>query len=308
MKIFVLSPNVDSLLSPPQIESLNNLGELFVVKDIQPLMEVSQLFEGDEPRILAIDPDFCDWQVDNTFIDKIPNLKAICLQTTSFSWIDVDHAKSLGIPVVNLRGFSTVAVAEWATMMVLALARRLPMLISDGWKMDYFKHRGVELRGMTAGVIGLGKIGVAIAENMAGLGMKVQYFSNSSRDERFELVSLDELMKTSDVILPAVAKNLDTIGMISQELAYSMKPSAIFVSIVHEVYDHPQLVKMVGDGKLFGYGFEEDKLAYGKYEGNIWDGPALGWCTSESMSKNSELWVQSIAQAVNGELPYIVNG
>ncbi len=96
---------------------------------------------------MAIDPDFCDWKFPNEVIDKIPNLNAIHLQTTSFSWVDVDYCKQKDIPVVNLRGFSSIAVAEWATMLTLTLARRLPVVIKDSWKLDYDKHRGFELRG-----------------------------------------------------------------------------------------------------------------------------------------------------------------
>ena len=204
MKIIVISPS--DHLSGSHLDTLRAEGELSFIKDIKPLEEIKELFEGDESRVVAIDPDFCDWIFPNDLVDKIPNLKAICLQTTSFSWMDVDHAKSKGIPVMNLRGFSSVAVAEWAVFMALAVARRLPIVIGDNWQLDYEKHRGQELRGKTAGVVGLGRIGTAIAENLAGLGMKVQYWSKNSEDNRFSKVSLDELMKTSDVILPALAK------------------------------------------------------------------------------------------------------
>ena len=118
-----------------------------------------------EEKIICIDPDFCDWTVPNLVFDS-PNLKAVVLQTTSFSWIDIDYAKSKNVPVVNLRGFPSIAVAEWATMMVLNIARKLPIVIKDRWKQDYTTHKGIELRGKVAGVVGLGRIGTAIAENI----------------------------------------------------------------------------------------------------------------------------------------------
>ncbi len=114
--------------------------------------------------------------------------------------------------VTNLRGFSSIAVAEWATFMTLAVSRRLPIVIKDNWHLDYEKHRGFELRGKTAGVIGMGRIATAIAENMAGLGLNVQYWSRSSRDDRFQYVELAELIHTSDVILPAIATNDEKIS------------------------------------------------------------------------------------------------
>ncbi len=278
------------------------------IKDIKPLPDITELYEGDEDRILAIDPDYCGWNVSNEVVNAMPNLKAICLQTTSFSWVDIENAKQKGIPVTNLRGFSSTAVAEWATMAVLSLARRLPVVINDGWKLDYVKHRGLELRGKTAGIIGLGHIGTALAENMAGLGMNVQYWSKNSIDDRFSRAELDTLMSSSDVLLPAFANNSQTKNLISEAQAKSIKPNAIFMNVIHPIH-HDLMLGMAKSGQLFGYGYEEEGgLAFGSHGGNVWNGPALGWCTEESMTKNAEQWVESIVNAANNEFPTQVNG
>jgi len=259
-----------------------------------------------EEKIICLDPDFCDWTVPNSVFDSL-NLKAVILQTTSFSWIDIDYAKSKDIPVVNLRGFSSIAVAEWVTMMVLNIARKLPIVIKDDWKQDYTKHQGIELRGKTAGIVGMGRIGAAIAENMAGLGMKVQYWSPSSQNPKFDKVSLEKLMETSDVILPAVAKNKQTEGVITDKMILSMKSTAIFVSIVHEVYNHELLLKLESENKIYGYGFESSKSEMSAHNGNVWAGPELAWCTQDSMKKNAEQWTESIILATKGNFTNRVN-
>lgn len=127
MKIIIISPNIDTQMAD-HVDTLKAVGNVVLVKDKKPFEEITELYEGDEPRVIAVDPDYCEWKLPNDVIDKIPNLKAICLQTTSFSWVDIDHCRQKNIPVVNLRGFSSIAVAEWATMLTLALARRLPLL------------------------------------------------------------------------------------------------------------------------------------------------------------------------------------
>jgi phosphoglycerate dehydrogenase-like enzyme len=307
MKIFIISPNTDTQLKN-HMSTLDAAGDVVMVNKVQPFEQITELYEGDEPRIVAVDPDFSDWKFPNEVIDKIPNLKAICLQTTSFSWIDVGHCKEKGIPVVNLRGFSSIAVAEWATMLTLALARRLPIVIKDGWKLDYEKHRGFELRGKTAGVIGLGRIGTALAENFAGLGMSVQYWSKNSTDDRFKKVELNELMKSSDVILSAVAHNEETKTLLSDEALKSMKPTAVLVDITHPIYNTDLALQLAAEGKIGGYAFEDEKNPFGHYEGNVWNGPALAWCTDESMSKNAQQWVESIVEASKGNFPTQVNG
>ncbi|HSX07774.1 MAG TPA: 2-hydroxyacid dehydrogenase [Candidatus Saccharimonadales bacterium] len=306
MKLLILTPNANSLFTPEQLTTLKAAGGVTLLTDIKPLAEVSELYEGSEDRIIAIDPDFSDWSFPNEVIDKIPNLKAICLQTTSFSWIDLEHCKAKGIPVTNLRGFSSIAVAEWHTMVTLALARRLPIVAKDGWQGDYDKHRGIELRGKKVGIIGLGRIGTAFAENMAGLGMDVQYWSRSARNERFTSVSLEDLIQTSDVVFLAFAANDETRKLLTDELLQNLKPSAIFVSAVgaaERVYNQDLLLEMVKTGKLYGLGYEQEKGTFGTREGNVWDGPALGWCTDESMSKNGAQWVDAIVAAAKGEYP-----
>jgi len=307
MKIFLISPNLDTFFSEEQLNLLKGAGELVIHQKITPFDQIEGLMSGSDERILAIDPDFCDWKVPNEVIDKIPNLKAIVLQTTSFSWIDVDHAKSEGIPVVNLRGFSSIAVAEWASMVSMNLARKIPVVVQDGWKQDYTKHQGIELRGKRAGIVGLGNIGTTMAENLSGLGMKVQYWSRYSTDERFEKVDLKTLMSTSDLILPAVAQNEETNGLITDEMLKSLKSSAIFVSIVHHVYNHELLLKMAQEGKIYGYGFETSKPEFGNYKGNVWAGPELAWCTEDSLRKNTKMWVEEITRAVKGDYRNQVN-
>src|SRR3989338_6775886 len=307
MKTFIVSPNTDTFFTNEQITTLQNAGEVIFHKEITDYESIPGLFEGSDERILAIDPDFSDWKLPNEVIEKVPNLKAIVLQTTSFSWVDVDFAKSKGIPVVNLRGFSSIAVAEWATMMMLNLARKLPVVIKDGWKQDYTLHKGIELRGKTAGIIGLGNIGTAVAENCQGLGMKVQYWSKSSRDDRFQYIELDELMKSSDVILPVVAQNSETQGMLTDGMLKSMKKSAIFVSVIHNVYNHSLHLEMVKNKDLYGYGFEDPKVRITDFEGNVWAGPELAWCTEDSFRKNAIQWVEAILNAIQGEFPTKVN-
>jgi phosphoglycerate dehydrogenase-like enzyme len=277
------------------------------VKEIKPMQDVAEIYDGDEDRIVAIDPDFCSSKVENEDLVKIPHLKAVCLQTTSFSWIDTNFLKSKRIPVMNLRGFSSEAVAEWAFLMTLNVARKIPLVVQNGWKYNYNDHTGIELKGRKAGIIGLGSIGTRIAELCKGFGMEVLYWSKNTKDERFEYVELDELMKNSDVILPAVAQNEDTQSLITDEMLLSMKQDAIFVSIVHKIYNHDLLLKLVEEGKVYGYANEEEDSKLSEIKGNIWTGLQLGWCTKESMTRNANQWAESIVKATSGDYSTQVN-
>ena len=241
----------------------------------------------------------------------IPNLAAIITGSTSFEWIEREAANERNIPVCNIKNFSTQAVAEWAITMMLNLARQTPRLIKDGFPLDFdadfMKYRGIQTKGKTAGIIGLGHNGTAIAERCAGLGMDVIYWSLSSRNDAYKYVELDELMRTADVIFPAFAKNKESLALIPDSLLRSIKPSAILVDIIEMLHDNTILLDMVKNGKLFGYGFEAKPDSFSKYEGNVWAAPAYAWVTFESMYNGEVKVVENIVSASKGEFPNRVN-
>lgn len=306
MKIIVLSPNWKTLFTDEHITKLKSKGNLILIDQIIPFADVSEL-QTDEDKIVAIDPDFCNWSVTKADIETMVNVKAIVLQSTSFSWIDHKAAANKGIPVVNLRDWCTQTVAEWAIMVMLLLARKAPVFIRDGYKQDFGKHQGLEMKGKTVGVIGLGNIGTAFAEKAMGLGLKVLYWSIKSTDTRFKRVELDELFKEADVIFPAVAQNEDTSGLITDERLRTLKKTAIFVSIVHKIYNHDLLAEMVNKGDLWGYGFESGEPVFDKYQGNIWAGPELAWCTADAFKRNADIWVEQMVNATYYQFPNKVN-
>lgn len=307
MDIYIASPNTETLLTPDLSARLAAAGTVHVAKTPCPMREIPGLYEPGNPRILALDPDFCDWHADVAAIAAIPNLTGVCLQTTSFSWIDHAPLAERGIPVTNLRGFSTDAVAEWALLMAIAVARRIPMIAKDGWREDYAKP-GMELNGKIAGIVGLGRIGSRIGELCTGMGMRVRYWSRSPKESPFERTDLPELIATSDVIFPAVAQNGETQAILTDELLATMKPTAMFVSIVHTVYNHDLILSMVREGRLWGYAFEENGGGkFTDYEGNVWAGPAMAWCSKEGMRRNAEHWTKAIELAAAGLFPNRIN-
>lgn len=311
MKAFIFDPLWDDLVTPELLKQLNAANiDIFVKKEIAPLSNCSELYEGDEERVLCLNPDYVNWELKSEDYKDIPNLKAILGAATSFSWIDAGYANEKNIPICNIRNFSSEAVAEWAIMATLSLARQMPRLIKDGFPLDfdkdYMKYRGIELHGKTAGVIGLGHIGSAIAKRCEGLGMKVIYYSPRSRNEQYELKELNDLMAEADVIYPIVAMNNETKELITDDLLNTMKPTAILVDMV-DLVNHELLVRKVKEGSLYGYGLEAKPGTFNDYEGNVWAAPAYGWVTDNSMYGTVEKWVENMVNASKGEFPNRVN-
>jgi lactate dehydrogenase-like 2-hydroxyacid dehydrogenase len=300
MKLYIFTPNKEAVFSKTLEQQLAKEFEVIFFTSPKPLSEHTEFVHDETEKIVALDPDYFGWKFTSQDIDLLKNVKAICLQTTSFSWIDTKYANEKNIPVLNLKGFSTEAVTEFAFMLALGVARKLPLIIQADYKQDFVAHQGVELKGKTAGIIGLGRIGKSIAEKCQGFGMTVKYWSKSSRDENLELSELEDIISGSDLIFIALAQNEETAHTLPDELLLKMKKSCIFISIAHKVFNEQLIVKMVQEGQLYGYGTEEDNGNPTTIKGNILILPAVAWATNESMSKNGEMWTISILKAKDG--------
>jgi D-3-phosphoglycerate dehydrogenase / 2-oxoglutarate reductase len=175
--------------------------------------------------------------------------------------IDVEAATELGIPVFYAPGSTTLAVAEHALMLMLAVARRATKLNNEvkagNWAYRNRYGLGTELGGKTLGVVGLGDIGRRVAELGQAFGMRVVYWSRGSRDDRFERLEFDEVMKAADVISVSVALTPDTRKLINRGALALVKPTAIIVNTARgDVIDEAALVEALREGRLAGAGLD----------------------------------------------------
>lgn len=306
MKIYLLSPVASQIFSPDMISELKNLGEIVIDDVIKPISEVVAMTDSAE-KIIALDPDFCAWNLPREELEKITGLKALCIQSTSFSWLDTEYLKSKNISVVNIRNYSTDSVAEWALMMAINVARKLPLIVKNNWLGDFSLHQGMELRGKTVGIIGLGHIGTRIAELCQAMDMNVVYWSKNTLVDKYQKLELVDLFKTSDLIFPCLAQNGETKNYITDEMLKSMKNTSIFVSIVHKIYNHELLLQLVKENKIYGYAFETSKSEMTNYEGNIWAGPEQAWNTKESLARNLKIWQENIIKATQNNFEFKIN-
>jgi len=312
MKAFIFDPLWDELITPELLDTLKNTNiDIVVTTAIAPLSDCTELFAGDEDRILCLNPDYVGWKLTGADYENIPHLKGIFTESTGYDWIDPGAANRLNIPVCNIVKFNTQSVAEWAIMIMFNLARQTPRLIKDGFPLDFdkdfMKYRGIQLVGKTAGIIGLGNIGSAIAERCKGLGMNVVYWSRNSTNDAYQKLSLEELLTTADVIFPTTAKNDETTALISDAMIRTMKKETMVVDIVGHMLNHQLLLDMVASGDLYGYGFEGEPTVFAKLKGNVWAAPAYAWATYESMYNCVAKLVDNIVSANKNEFPTRVN-
>ena len=250
MEIIVI--NKKSEFTGEQINKLEEQGKVTFLESVQEWNSLEKIITN-EDTVLAIDPGITDWEVSNDILEKIPNLKGVCLPSTAYEWVDGEYLKKKGVPLINVPKYSTEAVAEHMIMMVLCLAKKLPLIISNGWELDYDKHLGMDLKGKKMGVVGLGTIGTRVAELGQAMGMEVSYYSPNSRDRRFDYMELLDLAKDVDFLCLAMITSDETKNIINSDIIDQMKETACIVDIsIGGVLDLDYAIDAVRNGKLGG--------------------------------------------------------
>ncbi|MFH1610218.1 MAG: D-2-hydroxyacid dehydrogenase [Candidatus Bipolaricaulota bacterium] len=194
-------------------------------------------------------------------IDAAKGLRLIIRAGVGLDNVDADHAQAKGIEVLNTPKASSDSVAELALAHMFALARAVPQAtqsIRDG-KWDKKAFVGIELSGKTLGVVGIGRIGQALARRALALGMKVMAhdkFVTKSPLSDVPMVSLPDLLKRSDFVSLHVPP--DPAGpVIGAPEITQMKDGAYLVNCARgEIVDEAALVAALDSGKLAGAGLD----------------------------------------------------
>ena len=196
-------------------------------------------------------------------IDAASNLKLICESATGVNNIDIEYAASKGIPVRNAVGYSTTSVAQSTFMHVLSLLGEGPYY-DDCDKsgkyssMDIFTDPSAswnELEGKTIGIIGMGNIGSRVARIAEAFGMKVCYYSTSGTGhcKEYPCLSLETLLRTSDIVSIHAPLNERTNGLIGASELAQMKSEAILVNMGRGgIVDEKALADAVDNGTIAG--------------------------------------------------------
>lgn len=305
MKIIFVAPKANIPLH--LIKKVKDVAEVYFFKDNPIDIRKINLLREKGEKILCPFPEPMSWNFPSKFIKDIPDLKAICLPTTSYDWIDGKLARSLNINLTNVPNPPN-AVAEGAVFMMMAVARRYAEVSKED-KFEYIPSNFLlELRGKTMGIIGLGKIGGRIAEIGKALGMKVVYWSQNTRDDKYDYLDLDEVFQQSDFVFPSIVLNEETKNFISREKINLMKATSSLISIANAgVIDIDYLTTKVANKELYGCAFEKDSKSPRDFKGNVFTTLPNNWYTQETVSRKVEIWVENIIGAIKDAPINLVN-
>jgi len=206
--------------------------------------------------------------IGNEFFRAAPKLKLVQLTSAGYDRVDLEAARKAKVPVANNGGANSVAVAEHAVMLMLAVLKKLVYhhlnVVGGTWRAkDFAAVRTYEVEGKRLGIIGLGNIGKKVARRVQGFDMDVRYYDvlRLTEDQedalgvRFAL--FNELLRTSDVVTLHVPLNDVTRKMISTRELTMMKRGAILVNTCRgPVVDEDALHQALTSGTIAGAGLD----------------------------------------------------
>ena len=259
------------------------------------------------------------YALDAEFLNANRHLKFISQFAAGYNNIDTDKARELGIPVANTPNAMADATADTAFGLLLAVSRKMfymhKKIIRDDWQpFRPLADLGVELKGKTAGIFGLGRIGTEFAKRCAGAyDMEIIYHNRNRNLEAEKLlnatyVSFDELLGQSDVLSVHAALTPETTALFNLTAFGKMKPGAIFINTARgAMHNEKDLTEALNMGLIWGAGLDvtnpEPMLASNLLLNmeNVAVTPHIGSATTKARNEMSRLAALNILQFINGE-------
>ncbi|MGE0450370.1 MAG: 2-hydroxyacid dehydrogenase [Vicinamibacterales bacterium] len=251
-------------------------------------------------------------RVDDALLEAGRDLKVIANVAVGYNNIDVPAARARGVIVTNTPDVLTESVADFTWGLILAITRRLSegeRLVRrgdwTGWAFDFML--GTELRGKQLGLIGLGRIGRAVAARAAAFGVRVAYTSRRDTDlPGAERMSFDALLNTSDIVSIHVPLSTETTHLIDQRALARMKRSAYLINTARgPVVDEAALAWALGRRMIAGAALDvyerepeihPDLLALE----NVLLVPHLGSGTTETRTAMADLAAENVIAVLGG--------
>ncbi|MFP4136408.1 MAG: 2-hydroxyacid dehydrogenase [Candidatus Acetothermia bacterium] len=305
---------------PEAKDKLKEEGIEYEINDTGEILGKEELLKGleDKDGLICLLND----EVDSEVLDASSDLEIVANLGVGYDNIDVDAATERGIMVTNTPGVLTETTADLSFGLLLAAARRIPEADTfvregswNGWELIQ-PQQGVDVHGKTLGIVGMGRIGSAVARRgHFGFGMDVLYYSRTRKEDLedelgAEYVELERLLRESDFVSLHTPLTSETKGMIGERELELMKEDAILVNVARgPVVDEPALVEALKSGEIRGAGldvFEEEPEVHPglkELKESVVLAPHIGSASRETRMEIAEIGVKNAIAALSGEEP-----
>jgi len=260
-------------------------------------------------------------KLDASLLDLAPNLQAIASVSVGVDNYDIDYLTERRILLSNTPDVLTETTADTGFALILATARRVVELANlvraGGWQQSIGpRHFGTDVHGKTLGIIGMGRIGEALAQRgHFGFDMPVIYHSHSPKpavEQRFNAryCSLETLLREADFVCLTLPLTAETQGLIDAQAFAQMRPETLFINISRgKVVDEAALIDALRNGQIRGAGldvFEREPLNPDSpllHMDNVVATPHMGSATHETREAMARCAVDNLLAALAGERP-----
>lgn len=316
MKILVTPTSFRAKTNIKAVEKLNSFADEIVYNDLgRPLTaaELKEMIKDCNGYIAGLD------YVNEEVLEGANKLQVISRYGAGYDRVDLKAADKKDIIVTNTPGSNANAVADLALALILSIARKVPLLDQKTKAGEWVRSTGVELAGKTIGILGLGAIGKNVAKRAQGFGMKVIAYDpfinlQYTKENDIEPVSLDYLIKNSDVISLHLPINEETRNIISYKELEAMKDHVILVNTSRGgLVNEEAAIEYIKNGKLGGLGldaFENEPCDnYAKFQfDNVVLTPHTGAHTVEATENMAIMAVENLIKVLtNEECKFVVN-
>lgn len=260
-------------------------------------------------------------------LEQCPGIRFIGTLATGYNVVDIQAAAERSIPVCNVPGYGTAAVAQFTIGLLLELCHHIgdhsQSVKAGEWStcpdFCYWKYPQTELAGKTMGIVGFGSIGREVGRLAQAFGMKVLAYSRTRREEyeteNCRYVSLDELLASSDVISLHCPLFPETEGMINRETIGKMKDGALLINTARgQLIVEEDLAAALNSGKIGGAALDvaaKEPIAVDNpllTAENMILTPHIAWAPKESRQRLMDIAVGNLKAFAKGSPVNVVNG
>lgn len=259
-------------------------------------------------------------KIDETLLSRCPQLKAVCNIAVGYNNFDLKAMTAHGVQGTNTPGVLDAATADFTWALILATARRLTEAEAwlragewHGWRLKQFL--GMDVQGATLGVIGMGRIGQAVAKRARGFDMPVLYYNRTrlapelERECNARHASLDELLAQSDIVTLHTPYSAESHHLLGATQFARMKKSAILIHAARGgVVDDVALIAALNGGTIAAAGMDvyEGEPAFNpdflKLK-NVVLAPHIASATTNTRRNMAMLAAKNLVAALTGERP-----
>jgi len=260
-------------------------------------------------------------KIDAEVFDAAPNLKIVAQMAVGFDNIDVNEATKRGIYVTNTPGVLTETTADFAWALLMAVARRVveadKYVRMGKWKVGWhpMMMQGRDIYGATIGIVGLGRIGCAIAKRAKGFDMTVLYFDvvrrpDFEKEYNIQFTELDTLFQKADFVTIHLPLTKETYHLVDEKKLRLMKKTAYLINNARgPIVNEKALYKALKEGWIAGAAFDVFEQEPTSVQNpllkldNVVVAPHISSSSYETRSRMAEMVAENLVAFFEGKTP-----